>query len=157
MVRWRCSGCNKRLPQYPDFILPYKRYPRQTVMEYVAQYTENDQVSYRGIFSGKWVGSQEHDHDERQLSHSTIWFWVESIARYDNLIPAAQAMILQADPASVISRSLAALTVPAVKYATIARKKLLMKCRRVLHADAAYRNYFGFTFFPNFWTAEGFS
>jgi hypothetical protein len=157
LVRWRCSGCNKRLPQYPDFILPYKRYPRQTVMEYAAQYVENDQASYRDILKRKAIGRQEHDHDERQLSHSTIRRWIDTLARYDNLIPAAQAIILQADPASAISRSLAALTVPAAKYATIARKKLLMQCRRVLHADAAYQNYFGLTFFPNLGTARGFS
>ncbi|MDY6824029.1 MAG: DUF6431 domain-containing protein [Thermodesulfobacteriota bacterium] len=155
LVRWRCPGCNKRLPQYPDFMLPYKRYPRQAIMEHVAQYVENDQSSYRDILKGEWLGHREHDNDERQLSHVSIWRWVETIARYEKHIASAQDMILQADPASVISRHLAALTVPAKKYATGVRKKLLRQCRRVLHGDAAYRNCFGFSFFPNLATAKG--
>ncbi len=157
LVRWRCPGCKKRIPQYPDFALPYKRYTLQTTLEYSAQYVENDSASYESVTRQHTIGYQKYPDDERQLSKSTIWRWVGTFGQMKNLSLRAHQLILQADPASFISRHLANLTVPARKHATNARKNLLIQCRKLLHLEAAYQNCFDISLFPNLATTSGFS
>lgn len=157
LVRWRCPGCKKRILQYPDFALPYKRYTLQTTLEYSAEYVENDAASYESVLRQHPVGYQEYPGDERQLDRSTVRRWVGTFGQLKNLSQTAHQLILQADPASLISRHLGTLTVPARKYATNARKNLLIQCRKLLHLEEAYKKCFSTSLFPNLATAVSFS
>lgn len=157
LLRWRCPACNKRIPQYPDFALPYKRYTLQTVLDFCARYTGNDQSTYKSVILEDVVGYQEHPNDERQLHRSTLWRWIGTLGSLENLSQTAHRILLEADPSSFISRHLATLTVPARKYATAMRKKLLIGCRKLLHLEAAYQHYFAASLFPNLATNSGFS
>lgn len=157
LLRWRCPACKKRILQYPDFALPYKRYTRQTVLEFCPRYTENGQSTYKSAILKDNIGYQEHPNDERQLHPSTLWRWIGTLGRLENLSQTAHRLILEADPSSFISRHLATLSVPAKKYTTAARKKLLIRCRQLLHLEAAYQHCFAISLFPNLATTSGFS
>jgi len=157
LVRWRCPACNKRIPQYPDFALPYKRYTLQTVMDFCATYVENDQSTYKSVILEDVIGYQEYPNDYRQIDRSTLWRWVGTLGRLKNLSQTAHRLLLEFSPASFVSRHLATLAVPARKYASAVRKKLLMRCRKLLYLEAAYQHYFATSLFPNLATASGFS
>ena len=154
LVRWRCPACNKRILQYPDFALPYKRYPLQTILDYASRYTENDRATYQSVIQSSPIGYPE---DERQLAPSTPWRWISTLSRMSNLLRRAQELILQAESSGAISRHLATLTISAGKYKTSARRTLLIQCRKLLHTEAACRNLFDMSLFPNLATASGFS
>lgn len=156
LVRWRCPACNKRILQYPDFALPYKRYTLQTILDYSGRYLENDSASYESVIRQCPIGYREYPTDERQLAKPTLWRWIGSLGM-STLLRQAQHLILQADPACAVSRNLAMLTVPARKYTTFTRKNLLILCRKILHVESAFRNLFGISIFPNLATASGFS
>jgi len=154
LVRWRCPGCNKRILQYPDFVLPYKRYPLQTILDYASRYTENERATYQSVIQSSPIGYPE---DERQLTPSTPWRWIATLGKLTHLLNRAQHLILQADAAGAVTRHLAALTLPPKKYRTTARKTLLIQCRKLLHTEAACRNLFDMSLFPNLATTSGFS
>lgn len=154
LVRWRCPACNKRILQYPDFVLPYKRYPLQTTLNYASQYTENDRSTYQSVIQSSPIGYRD---DERQLAPSTVWRWIERLSRMSNLLRRAQELILQADSTGAITRGLAALAVADKKHKTSARRTLLIQCRKLLHIEAACRNLFDMSLFPNLATVSGFS
>lgn len=157
LVRWRCLGCAKRILQYPDFALPYKRYTLQTALEYSAKYVENDQSSYQSVTLRDSIGYQQDPDDFRRLNRSTVWRWVATFGQMKNLSQTAYRLMLEADPASFISRHLAFLSVPAGKYVSCARKNLLIQCRKLLYLEAAYKNLLGTSLFPNLATTSGFS
>lgn len=157
LVRWRCPACNKRIPQYPDFALPYKRYTLQTVMDFCARYVENDQSTYKSVILEDVIGYQEYPNDFRQLDRSTLWRWIGTLGHLKNLSQTAHRLLLEFNPASFVSRHLTTLAVPARKYASAVRKKLLIGCRKLLHLEAAYQHYFATSLFPNLATTSGFS
>lgn len=156
LVRWRCPSCNKRILQYPDFALPYKRYTLQTILDYSGRYLENDSASYESVIRQCPIGYREHPTDERQLAKSSLWRWMGALDM-PTLLRQAQHLIQQADPACAVSRNLATLTVPARKYTTTTRKNLLILCRGILHVESAFRHLFKISIFPNLATASGFS
>lgn len=157
LVRWRCPGCNKRILQYPDFALPYTRYALQTTLEYCTKYVENDTATYENVTDQNPICYPGHPDNEPYLDRSTVWRWIGKLGRLKNLSQTAHRLLLEADPSSFISRHLATLTVPAKKYATTVRKKLLIQCRKLLHLEAACQNYFAISIFPNLATTSGFS
>ena len=103
------------------------------------------------------IGYQEYPNDYRQIGRSTLWRWVGTLGRLKNLSQTAHRLLLEFNPASFVSRHLTMLAVPARKYATAVRKKLLIGCRKLLHLEAAYQQSFAASLFPNLATASGFS
>ena len=47
LVRFRCTGCDKTITNYPQFAIPHKHYTRQTIEGLSRSYVENDQMTYQ--------------------------------------------------------------------------------------------------------------
>lgn len=159
LCRWKCPGCGKTFTDYPDFALPYKQYTLPTMMAFSGWYVDNESMTYRQLVQEVPVGYENlaNGHiDERQLAHSTIHRWITTMGNFPEIIRRGQALIDQADPASTICRDFSSLSVSPPKYQATARKKVLQRCRQILHLEAAYRLRFKTSIFPKLATACGF-
>jgi len=146
LIRWKCPGCGKTFTDYPDFILPFKRYILSAMMEHSSQYTENDQTTYRKVIQSNPAGYPD---SERQLEYSTIHRWISTLGTLPQIIRKAQDLILQTRPDSSICRDLADLSIHKKKYCTLKRAGILLRCRQLLHLEGLYRLLFRVSIFPN--------
>jgi hypothetical protein len=152
LTRWKCPLCGKPFTFYPVFALPHKRYVRDTVLEKVTRYVEDDAAAYRSAVKeqGRSVGyarTPEGAFDERQLSPSTVHRWLSSFSGLRSTLHEALRLIKEKSPGSGIFRSF----VPIVpwKYRSERRRLQLLACRRLLQADREYRGLFGRSVFPH--------
>jgi hypothetical protein len=160
LCRWKCPGCGKTFTDYPDFALPYKRYTLPTMMGFSGCYLDYESISYRKLVQEIPLGYENlpNGHiDERQLAHSTTHRWITTMGNFPEIIRRGQALIDQADPTSTICRDLSSLNVYPQKYQETARKKVLQRCRQILHLEAAYRLCFKTSIFPKLATACSFT
>ncbi len=153
LIRWKCPACNKSITGYPDFALPYKRYTRQTIMNYSDKYVSDDKMTYRKLVIKMPLGYSE---SEKQLEYSTVHRWISTLGRFNEIIRKSQELILQADPASTVCRDMANLSINRNKYQKNDRKKTLFGCRKLLFLEALYPIIFGVSIFPKFATTCGF-
>ena len=83
LIRWECPKCGKTFTDYPDFILPYKCYTLQTIIEYTKMYVEDDTTTYRKIIQQNSVGYPD---SENQMEYSTIHKWISTIGSFTDII-----------------------------------------------------------------------
>ena len=80
----------------------------------------------------------------RQLAASTVAHWITTLGRLQKTLQAAMNLLLEKD--SDIHRQ--AFDLPARKYRTQERKRLLQDCLSLFHAEARFRILFGGSIFP---------
>jgi len=158
LVRMKCSLCGKTFTEYPPFALPYKRFVSQEIMERSLCYLQDDTMTYeRAACEQDTSGTNERspprqpmpvfhqDQDEaRRFAPSTVARWITTLGSLKNTLQAAMNLLLE--KGSDIHRQ--AFDLPARKYRSHERKRLLQDCLMLFHTEARYRVLFGCSIFP---------
>jgi hypothetical protein len=142
LIRFRCPGCGKTFPFYPDFAIPYKRYTRQTITGFAERYVDSDDSYLKAVMDKDEKGVPGYAHGEKTLAPSTVHRWLTSLGRLVNTTQRALDLICQENPKTSICRDLAQWVVPRSKYRTQARKTSLFNCFRFLAAEALFKTVF---------------
>ena len=158
LVRMKCSLCGKTFTYYPPFALPYKRFVSHQIMERSLRYLQDDTMSYEraawelepGQTNGRSPPREpmpichKDTGEGRQLAASTVAHWITTLGRLQKTLQAARNLLLEKD--SAIHRQ--AFDLPARKYRTQERKRLLQDCLSLFHTEARFRVLFGCSIFP---------
>lgn len=158
LSRWRCPLCKRSFTDYPDFALPFKRYPAPFVLARCVAYASDRTSTYReGVRQEDGMPVSHADAEGgMELSPSTLWRWMETLAVFANAERQLLALIKQQDPSTGLFRALAAVRIRAGKYRSEARKALLARCCRISLIAQVHRQLFGVSIFPEFGTRSGF-
>jgi hypothetical protein len=128
LVRFRCTGCDKTITNYPQFAIPHKHYTRQTIEGLSRSYVENDQMTYQdAVVIDDAV--PERPVSGQALAPSSIHRWIGTLAA---LIIAQQQALkksLQQNPTAQLGSHLEPIQIPEKKYKTHNRKHCLLLCR----------------------------
>lgn len=146
LVRFACPGCGKTFTYYPDFAIPYKQYTRQTVEEFSANYTENDEMTYEKAVMVDH-DAPGYENGGSTLSPSTIHRWITTLGGYLNTCRNAMDLVLQAEPERPVNRIVAQLTFPERKYRSEKRKSCLIACRKLICIEALFESVFDVSMF----------
>ncbi len=145
------------LPITPTFVLPYKRYCRQSLLPLAWKYLEEDRSSYascvsktKGVVRGYVTPSGQAATDERALNRSTLWRWVGYLGAQTIALQYGLDLWQQHDPSSSLHRFAGA--VAPHKYRTPQRGECLRTARRLLHLIDRWDRAFAEKFFPRFAT-----
>jgi len=151
LVRWKCPICGRTFTEYPAFALPYKRYVLMDIEGLCEDYLENEK-SYQETVSCEdgAIGYEEKvgKVDERQLSPSTPWRWLDLLGSMNNTLTGALNLIRQKAPDSYIFRQL--LPLSRCKYRTQKRKIILQNAWKLLQANQIFQHLFGDKIFPRY-------
>jgi len=155
VARWKCPRCKTTFTDYPDFALPYKRFVPSPILEVSERYVNDDESTYRKAVrkDGRPVAyaGEEGEEEGRQLSHTSLWRWVGWLGRkMSRLVREAMKLIRQKDPTTRLHRE--SYPVPARKYQSKTRRKVLQECRRLFAVKAAFESLFGPSLFTDFGT-----
>lgn len=160
--RWKCSLCKKTFTFYPEYALPYKRYVKDHCLSFSHAYLEDDTETYQSISSAIGYASMQRpdctgrqEIDDRMLAGSTVWRWLSFFGSLKNTLRNAFDLIRQTSGDSGIFRQIS--PIHPRKYQSNERKTLLQHALRLLTAEVAYRNLFGFSFFPDLATKNSWS
>lgn len=138
LVRLKCPRCRATFAVYPSFLLPHKRFATTDIRTLPATYVNDEKQTYRSTVSRRNIpygyAAPGVNIDERQLSPSTVWRWLEFLARLFFLSQAAR---------------LPAPAIPAQKYRSNRREHELKQACLILNGDADTRE----LIFPHFATA----
>lgn len=131
LVRFKCPGCGKTFTYYPEFAIPHKHYVQPVITDFSNTYVESDEMTYK---QAVMVDNQApgYPDDKAILSPSTIHRWVGSLGEFSKTRRTALAMLSQEDPGSNIFRDIARVKIPARKYRSRRREKLLIGCRSLM-------------------------
>jgi hypothetical protein len=156
LTRWKCPLCKRTFTSYPDFALPFKRYPLPFILERCTAYLEDRVRTYReGVEEGGMPICHEDTDGGMVLWPSTLWRWVGAFGRFRLSVRQALNLIKQKDPSTDVFRKLGCLRIRADKYRSEARKTLLQRCRALTLADCVYRDLFSASLFPDLATRCG--
>jgi hypothetical protein len=158
LVRRKCPQCGKTFTDYPPFAWPYKRYVSHQIIERSLRYLQEDTTSYEqatreldpGQQNGRsppWQPMPVCHQDmgcARQFAPSTVHRWITTLGSMKNTLQAAMNLLLE--KGSDIHRQ--ACDLPARKYRSQERKRLLQDCLMLFHTEARYRILFGCSIFP---------
>ena len=147
LLRFRCPGCGKTFPFYPDFAIPYKRYTRQTITGLAERYVDAKDTYQQAVMDKDEKSVPGYADREKTLAPSTVHRWVTSLARLVNTTQKALDLICQQNPKTTICRDLAQWLVPRSKYRTQARKISLVNCFRFLATEALFESVFNTSVF----------
>ncbi len=140
LIRFRCTGCNKTITNYPDFAIPHKHYTRQTIFNFSNSYIEDDQKTYKtAVISDDGVPENS---DSGHLAPSTIHRWVSTLAYLNIAYQAILATSLQKNPSSNCLKNLAHLAIPERKFKTHKRKRCLLRCRWFFQVESFLESQF---------------
>ena len=135
LVRFKCIGCGKTFAFYPDFALPHKHYTRQTVVKFSKSYVEDDQETYEDAVMTV-DGMPERSENGQSLAPSSIHRWISTLAAIFTAYQEAKADPLQKKASSRLCKT----QIPKNKYRTLARKAVLLKCRKFLGLSPVEQN-----------------
>jgi len=142
LVRFGCPGCGKTFTHYPDFAIPHKRFTRQTITAFSANYIESKNMTYQQavMVDNDVPGYPQTDSaDAPTLAPSSIHRWITSLSRFTQTCRTSLILLLQENPVSSICRDLARLIIPQRKYKTHQRKKQLIGCRQLMIVEAFFQ------------------
>jgi len=142
LLRFRCPGCGKSFPFYPDFAIPYKRYTRQTITGFAERYVDSNDSYQKAVMAKDEKGVPGYADGEKTLAPSTVHQWVTSLGRLVNTTKKALDLICQENPKTTICRDLAQWIVPRSKYRSEGRKTCLFNCFRLLATEALFKTVF---------------
>ena len=138
------------LPITPIFVLPYKRFAANQLVQFANQYLGSDPLSLRQATSsqGKIVGYESEDH---ALSHTTIWRFLTWLGAMTISLNTGVKLFQEAFPESTIHRFIGSIS-PS-KYRSESRAQSLRNADRLLNLisrwDVAFPSE---RFFPRFAT-----
>jgi hypothetical protein len=141
---------NTPLPITPIFVLPYKRFAANQLIQFANQYLGSDSLPLRqaSSFCGKPIGYESEDH---ALSHTTLWRFLTCLGAMTISLSTGVDLFQKAFPESTIHRFTESIS-PS-KYRSDSRAQSLRNANRLLHLirhwDAAFPKE---GFFPRFAT-----
>ncbi len=159
VCRWKCPLCKRTSVDYPPFSLPYKRYVKEAVLGFSAEYLDQDSASYRQVthddngLSIFYESVSSTDIDERRVAPSTTHRWITSLAGLRLTLLAACGLIRQKSSRSGFFRRI--LPMPPRKFRTDERSRDLGMCHRLVLAEVEFRSLFNESVFPRLATATG--
>jgi hypothetical protein len=92
-----------------------------------------------------------------ELSPSTLWRWMETLASLVEPEHRMLDLIKQKDPSTVLFRALAGVHIRAGKYRSEGRKQVLAGCWRLALMEAEHVRLFAVSLFTAFATRSGFA
>jgi len=130
--------CLKTFTQYPDFLVPYKRYILDFMLVLCGAYLEEETASYRNTTSPEdeprgYLNINPDDSlsiDERQMSHTTLWNWVKWLGGLTKFADYGINLLRQKQPNFSLHRD--GFIVAPTKYKSDERKTLLERCYMLL-------------------------
>lgn len=145
-------------PTTPTFVLPYKRYAAETLLELAKSYLNNDKQSYRQtVRAGRvrigYAADPQSCIDERSLHHMTVWRMLSWLGAQIAALQLGRRLLLEANPHSSSHRFVAA--VHPQKFRSPQRHAQLEHARQVLQLGDDWHAQFGEKFFPRFATRAG--
>jgi len=151
LIRWKCSSCHLTFTHYPEFLIPYKRYVLSTVLAMSERYVSEPAASYREVVApqGEAVGyaeGQDGGIDERQLSHTTLWYWLSWLGGLGTLADRAANLLRQKDPGFELHRAVA--PIEPTKYRSTKRRDTLEQTASLLRTGAQFMRHFSRRIFP---------
>lgn len=158
LARWRCPLCNQTFTVYPRFMLRYKRYVADTVLEKSATYVQDQAATYRstikeGSLPVAYDATPGSPDDGRQLAPSTLHRWLTTLGGLCETLRHAFAVIKAADPATTVFRALP--VIAPWKHRSERRRLRLRTAATLLRTGREYRTVFGAPIFPHFATTCG--
>lgn len=160
LIRWKCPNCKGTWTEYPDFALPYKRHVKETAVDLSRKYvfdesvrgrvTYKEAVKVRSLPIGyvderglpiEYV-DEEGDTQYRYVAPSTVWRWIGFLGS-GNWLEKMLSLIKEKYPQTGIFRAVK--LVPAYKYRSEERKRILERCMKFLEADTEFKRLFGFS------------
>jgi hypothetical protein len=157
LVRFRCPGCGKTVPFYPDFAIPHKQYTRQTITGFAESYVTHHNTYQQAVMEKDEKSVPGYPDGIRTLAPSTVHRWITSLSRLVNTTQKALDLICQENPHSTICRDLAQWAVPRSKYRTEGRKTCLLNCFRLLATEALFKTVFNLSIFTKLATSCAFA
>ena len=151
VIQWKCPLCLRTFRQIPQWAHPYKRYATGTMTHLARRYLEEDQSTYRGV-AGLGHADLSGIEEGRELSHVTLWRWMETLGGKTELLLRARSLIRQKDPNCPIFRALVDL--PKNKYRSQARREILLQAKQLLQTADVYLRVLGVPFFHELGTAD---
>ncbi len=146
---WKCAVCGKSYTLYPEFALPYKRFPRPNILDLCERLADGERLNYQtGVKRDKLEIGYEQD-DARLLGPSTLHRWVAAVGGMSETIRQAVDLILQKNPSSSIIRELAGLKVDPRKWRKPGRALALMCCRQIVRVQAEFKAAFHVSSLPD--------
>lgn len=155
LVRFRCPNCGKTFTCYPPFAIPCKHYVLPVIAKFSAAYVESDQITYR---KAVMVDHSEpgYPDNQRMLSPSSIHRWITTLGGFSKTRQQAKTMLLRQAPGTPICEALAQLKIPARKYRSSRRKKILLGCRSLLLIDVFLQKFVNISVFTELGTLSAF-
>jgi hypothetical protein len=156
VARWKCSRCGHRFTDLPDFLLPHRRYAKDSSLPLAREYLEHDQRSYQqvaapqGMVRGYVTREGAAAIDERALHRTTVWRWVTWLGAQTAALQVGMQLWLEHDPLSTLHHFSAA--VAPHKFRSLRREEQLRAARRLLRLSDLWDATFGRPFFPRFAT-----
>jgi hypothetical protein len=151
LIRWKCPICGHTFTEYPAFASPYKRYVLMDIERLSEDYLENEKT-YQQMVSCEdgAIGYEQKDGkiDDRQLSPSTPWRWLDFLGTMNNTLTGALNLIRQKSPDSYLFRQL--LPLSRGKYRTQNRKIILQSAWKLLQANQIFQRLFADKIFPRY-------
>jgi hypothetical protein len=111
-------------------------------MGFAANYVENDDMSYQQSVMVENEGVPGYYESEQTLAPSTVHRWITTLSHLATTAHKALDLVLQKNPSCSLCRDLAQLSIPRRKYKSPARKKRLLRCRRLLLTEAFFQAVF---------------
>ena len=152
LLRWKCPLCGGTFTEYPAFALRHKRYVSQEVFGRSGRYVQEDARTYEDAVQDRNMPVfHEGDFGKegcRCLSAVTVWRWVGFTSGLKETFRKVLRMIRGKCSRCDLSRRV--YPVPAWKYRSEVRRKVLEQCKRLFDAEAIYRRLFGVSNFPHF-------
>ena len=157
LTRWRCPLCRQTFTLYPDFALPFKRYPAPFVLARCAAYASDEARTYReGVLEEGMPISHADADAGMELSASTLWRWVGTLGGLSEAEPRLLDLVRQKDPSTLLFRALAGVRIQSGKYRSEGRRELLAGCWRLALVAAEHVRLFAVSVFTEFGTRSGF-
>ena len=144
------SFASTPLPITPIFVLPYKRFAANQLIQFATRYLGSDPIALRPATSnqGKAVGYESEDH---ALSHTTLWRFLTFLGAMTISLSTGVELFQKAFPESTIHRFTG--TISPRKFRSESRAQCLRNANRLLNLisqwDAAFPKE---RFFPRFAT-----
>jgi hypothetical protein len=157
LARWRCPRCLQTFTSYPEFALPYKRYPQSFIVERCAAYVEDRARTYdEGVKEEGQPISHEDADAGMELPPSALWRWVTALGGYSGTVDRALDLIKQKDPSTPLFRALAGLgRIRAGKFRSPEREMVLQNCRKLALVAREYARLFNTSLPTEFEKAHG--
>lgn len=156
LCRWKCLICEKTFTYYPEYIIPYKRYIKESITEFCKKYLSNDEITYLDVVKSngfRIVHKDSEDTITNEFSGTSVWRWLKYLSTLEKLKQNALKLIREKSPACTIFRTI--YLVSARKYRTTMRKEQLEKSMKLLDVAMIFKKEFGNSIFPHFATRYG--